>query len=83
MKSTTWQVMQVTEKPGMTTASLDQVEWFKPNPDQGESGDEFVESSPGEEGADRVPLGGHCTLDITEGPELHPGDNVKLTVEVL
>lgn len=45
--------------------------------------EQFVDALPGEEGADCTESTGRLTLDITNGPELHPMDNVELSVAVL
>lgn len=92
MSETTWQVTQVTERPGLVEATLQRVEWFKKNPDfaaavadesDEELPEEFVDALPGDPEADTVELGGSITLDITDGPELHPLDNVTLTLRTV
>jgi hypothetical protein len=45
--------------------------------------EEFIEARPGDEGAEYIDGHGRLTLDITEGPELHAGDDVMLTVQVV
>lgn len=89
---TTWRVMQVTEKPGLVEATLQRVEWFRTNPafaaamaDEGvdELPEEFIDAQPGDDGADTIDTGGSLVLDVTNGPELHPLDNVVLTLRVL
>lgn len=91
---TMWIVETITEKPGQIVAELKPVEWFKPNPEFAavadvvpsedfEYPDEFIDALPGEEGAEYVDLGKHIELDITNGPELHPLDNVRLSIDVL
>lgn len=92
MNETTWRVDVVIAKPGVTMAELYRVEWFKPNPayeqwlDNGEPGgpgpDEFLDAKPGEPDAEVVRLdASRLTLDITEGPELRPNDDVMVTVK--
>ena len=94
MNTTTWRVVVVTEKPGVTVAELTCVEWFRPNPAYNLHADdvpppagmppEFLSAEPGGEGALLDDSGiGRLTLDVTDGPDLHAGDNVRLTVEVI
>jgi hypothetical protein len=84
-------------------AELQEVEWFKPNPEhvaemkefnaladaEGDEAadahfagrelpDEFIDALPGEDGAMFMDARGHMTLDITDGPELHPMDSVLM-----
>lgn len=89
---TTWRVMQVTEKPGLTEATLQRVEWFKKHPDfdaamaddsQDELPEEFIDAQPGDEGADTIDIGGTLTIDVTDGLDLHPMDNVVMSLRVL
>lgn len=88
---TTWRVEEVTEKPGIVLATLQRVEWFKKNPDfdaamvdeKQELPEEFLDALPGDEDAEIVEVGGTITLDITDGPELHPLDDVVLSLRVL
>lgn len=87
---TYWQVQEVVEKPGIVLALLKPVEWFKKNPEYeahadevGWEGDEFVDANPGEDGAEMIESGLGITIDITEGPELHPLDNVAMAMTVL
>jgi len=89
---TIWRVEQVTEKPGLVEARLQRVEWFKKNPDfdvamadesQDELPEEFIDARPGEPGADTIDVGGTLVLDVTDGPDLHPLDDVALTLRVL
>lgn len=88
----TWVVDEVTEKPGIVTAKLRQVEWFKKNPafeaamadeSEEELPEEFIDAAPGELGAESIEVGGSMTLDITDGPELHAMDNLLISVRVL
>ena len=89
---TTWRVTSVTEKPGRVQATLQRGEWFKKNPafdaamadeSQDELPEEFLDALPGEQGADFAEIGGEITLDVTEGPELHPLDDVILSLRVV
>lgn len=89
---TTWRVEEVTERPGLLSATLQRVEWFKKNPDYDakldevggtEGVDEFLDALPGEPGADVAEVGGTITLDVTDGPELHPLDDVILSLRVV
>lgn len=91
---TTWRCTKVTSTEGQTVAELVQVSWFKRNPEYDqlvdevdvEMPDEFLDAEPGEPGADYIdavdgtkPL----TLDITDGLDLTPGDNVVVTIDAL
>lgn len=87
-------VEQVTEKPGCVLAELRPVTWFKTNPaftawqqlpqdDESDAPDEFIDAQPGEEGAEAMEEGPRITLDITNGPEMHPLDNVLVEYRVL
>jgi hypothetical protein len=82
---TTWRVKRVTETEGKTEAELIRVEWFKKNPAYTEGmalADEWIDAEPGEADAEMVQPGHDAlTMDITDGPPLHAGDNVFLIVE--
>lgn len=88
-----WRVQKVTETEGSVTAELRQVSWFKRNPEweatadqtpaPDPSPDEFVDCEPDEEGAEFFEIEGRMTLVITEGPEMHAGDNVFMEYRVL
>lgn len=87
---TTWRVTEVTEKPGIVQATLERVELFKRNPEWeahadevGWDGDEFVEAAADDPEAEAIELGGKVTIDVTEGPDVHPLDLVRMTIEVL
>lgn len=87
---TYWRVDEVTEKPGLVLAKLTPVAWFKTNPEYaahadevGWDGEEFIDAYPGDDGAECVEEGGpSITLDVTEGPDLHPLDNVMMAMTV-
>lgn len=88
---TTWQVKKVTETPGRTVADLVRVEWFKRNPEydrlmaddtyDGDMPGEFIDAGPGEASSFCSDLDDYLSLDITDGPALHPGDDVYITIE--
>lgn len=89
---TTWRVMQVTEKPGVVEAVLQRVEWFRKNPafvaameDESvqELPEEFIDCQPGDEGADTIVTGGTLKIDVSDGPDLHPMDDVVMSLRVL
>lgn len=89
---THWIVEQITEKPGLVEARLQRVEWFKKNPafaaamaDENEPDlpEEFIDAEPGEEGAETIEVGGALTMDVTEGPEMHPLDAVLISLRVV
>lgn len=85
----TWHVIERTEREGIVLVELQPVEWFKKNPEWeahadevGWDGDEFVEALPGDDDAEFIEVGKTIVLDLSDGPELHPGDDVKLTIDV-
>lgn len=45
--------------------------------------EEFIATEPGEEGANETESRGKATIDITDGPELHPLDNVQMDLWVV
>lgn len=83
---TTWTVTKVTATPNLTLADLQRVEWYKPNPawdTDDEAVEEFIDAEAGEPGASHVEAEGTLHIEITEGLDLKPGDNVLLTLSVL
>lgn len=93
---TMWRVQEVRAIEGQTTAILEQVEWYRRNPDhaaamadeshEGDMPDEFIDAEPGEAGAEYIEaVNGtkSLVLDITDGLDLRPGDNVLLTIDAM
>lgn len=82
---TTWRVTKVTETEGAVTADLERVAWFKSNSayDGVDDTEEFIDAEPGEVGADYIDAAGKIVgFDISDGPELHAGDDVFVEITV-
>lgn len=45
--------------------------------------EEYLTAEPGEEGADFIDAGSAMSLDITDGLDLHAGDNVRVNIDAL
>jgi hypothetical protein len=90
---TTWRVTEVHATESGTQAVLQRVYWFKTNPKYADVdieapdyewvGDESIDAEPGEHDADWIEMGGKLTIEITEGLDLAPSDNVTMLLDLV
>lgn len=80
---TTWRVTEVHATEAGTKATLQRVSWFKAIGDPDGDDWESFDVEPGENGAEFIEDSGTLTLDISDGVEMAPGDNVVMVLDVL